>query len=121
LYKEAGEWFVKKGVKCVGVDQQALDHPLATAIGPHGPGPLRPDVCAEYKKQTGRDVLEDFPEWEPCHNLLLRNGIMGYENVGGDLDKVTGKRVTFAGFPIRWMKGDGSIVRIVAIVDEGDQ
>jgi len=26
-----------------------------------------------------------------------------------------------AGFPIRWMKGDGSIVRIVAIVDEGDQ
>jgi kynurenine formamidase len=117
LYREAGEWLVAKGVKCVGVDQQALDHPLATAIGPHGSGPLRPDVCAEYKKVTGRDVLQDFPEWEPCHNLLLRNGIMGYENVGGDLDKVTGKRVTFAGFPIRWMKGDGSIVRIVAIVD----
>jgi len=55
------------------------------------------------------------------HNVLLRNGVMGYENVGGDLEKVTGKRVTFAGFPIRWMKGDGSIVRIVAIVDEGDQ
>jgi len=108
-------------VKCVGVDQQALDHPLATAIAPHGPGPLRPDICEEYKKETGHDVLEDFPEWEPCHNLLLRNGIMGYENVGGDLDKVTGMRCTFAGFPIRWMKGDGSIVRIVAIVDEGDQ
>jgi len=26
-----------------------------------------------------------------------------------------------AGFPIRWVKGDGSIVRLVAIVDEGDQ
>jgi kynurenine formamidase len=80
---------------------------------------LRPDVCAEYKKETGHDVIQDFPLWEPCHNILLRNGVMGYENVGGDLDKVTGKRCTFAGFPIRWMKGDGSIVRIVAIVDEG--
>lgn len=121
LYREAGEWFAEKGVKAVGVDQQALDHPLATAIGPHGPGPLRPDVCAEYKKETGRDVKEDFPEWEPCHRLLLGNGIMGWENVGGDIDMVTGKRVTIAGFPIRWVKGDGSIVRLVAIVDEGDQ
>jgi len=121
LYKEAGEWFVDRGVKCVGVDQQALDHPLATAIGPHGPGPLRPDIMAEYKKETGRDVIEDFALWEPCHRLLLGNGIMGYENVGGDIDEVVGKRVTLAGFPIRWEKGDGSIVRLVAIVDEGAQ
>jgi kynurenine formamidase len=117
LYREAGEWLVAKGVKAVGVDQQALDHPLATAIGPHGPGPLRPDVCKEYKKEKGREVIEDFPEWEPCHRLLLGNGIMGWENCGGDMDKVTGKRVTLAGFPIRWEKGDGSIVRLVAIVD----
>jgi len=121
LYKEAAEWFVDKGIKAVGVDQQALDHPLGTAIGPHGPGPLRPDVCEEYKKETGRDVLEDFPEWEPCHNIIMRNGIMGWENVGGDIDEVLGKRVTIVGFPIRWVKGDGSIVRLVAIVDEGDQ
>jgi kynurenine formamidase len=118
LYKEAGEWFVAKGVKAVGVDQQALDHPLATAIGPHGPGPLRPDVNAEYKRVTGHDVIKDFPHWEPCHRLLLGNGIMGWENVGGDIDMVTGKRVTIAGFPIRWEKGDGSIVRLVAIVDK---
>lgn len=120
LYREAGEWFVEKGVKAVGVDQQALDHPLGTAIGPHGPGPLRPDICEEYKRETGRDVKEDFPEWEPCHHLLLRNGIMGWENVGGDLATIVGRRVTIAGFPIRWTKGDGSIVRLVAIVDEDD-
>lgn len=118
LYREAGEWFVEKGVKAVGVDHQALDHPLATAIGPHGPGPLLPDVCEEYRRETGKEVLEDFPEWEPCHRLLLGNGIMGWENVGGDLDQVVGKRVTVAGFPIRWEKGDGSIVRLVAIVEE---
>lgn len=123
--REAGEWFVEKGIKCLGVDQQALDHPFHTTIGPHGPkvlaSPLRGDICDEYERETGRKVIDDFPEWEPCHNLILRAGIMGYENVGGDLDKVTGTRCTFAGFPIRWMKGDGSIVRLVAIVDKGDQ
>jgi len=46
---------------------------------------------------------------------------MGFENVGGDIDEVVGMRATLAGFPIRWEKGDGSIVRLVAIVDEGDQ
>ncbi len=121
LYKEAGDWFVAKGVKAVGVDQQALDHPLATAIGPHGLGPLIPEVNAEYEKETGHKVIDDFPLWEPCHNIILKNGIMGWENVGGDIDKVVGKRVTIAGFPIRWWHGDGSIVRLVAIMDKGDQ
>lgn len=121
LYKEAGEWFLAKGVKAVGVDQQAMDHPLGTAIGPHGPGPLRPDVCKEYKELTGHEVIEDFPYWEPCHKILLGNHIMVWENVGGDVDKVNGMRVTISGFPIRWEGGDGSMVRLVAFVDEGDQ
>jgi len=30
--KEAGEWFVERVVKAVRVEQQALDHPLGTAI-----------------------------------------------------------------------------------------
>ena len=121
LYKEAGEWFVEKGVKAVGVDQPALDHPLSTPLGPHGSGPLRPDLCAEYERETGRKVIDDFPFTMPCHDIIFKNGIMGWENVGGDIDKVVGKRVTIAGWPIRWVKGDGSMVRLVAIVDEGDQ
>ena len=120
LGREAGEWFVAKGVKAVGVDQQALDHPLHTAIGPHGPGPIMPALSEEYKQMTGRDVLADFPEWEPCHNLLLRNGIMGWENVGGDIAMVVGKRVTIMGLPLRWYMGDGSIVRMAALIDEKD-
>ncbi len=121
FYKEAGEWFAARGVKAVGTDTQALDHPLATAIGPHGPaepqGGLLPWAVAEYEAETGRKVLDDFPEWEPCHRAILSNGIYGFENVGGDLDKVTGKRVTFAAFPWRWVGGDGCIVRLVAIID----
>ena len=116
-YKEAGEWMKEKKIKGFGIDCQALDHPMATAIGPQPNGPLIDGVLEDYKEYTGRDAADDFPEWEPCHREILGNGIVGFENVGGQIDAVTGKRVTFAAFPWRWTKGDGCIVRLVAIVD----
>ena len=116
-YDEAGAWLKEKGVKGFGIDCQALDHPLGTAIGPQPNGPLVPEVIDEYRELTGREVSDDFPLWEPCHRHLLGNGIVGFENVGGQIDKVTGKRVTFAAFPWRWTQGDGCIVRLVAMID----
>jgi kynurenine formamidase len=79
------------------------------------------DVCREYRRGTGREVSEDFPYWEPCHVILLGNGIMGWANIGGDVDQVNGPRVTMAAWPMKWQGADGSMVRLVAIVDEGDQ
>jgi kynurenine formamidase len=55
--------------------------------------------------------------WKPCHKLLLRNAVMGWRNGGGNLAQVVGKRCSIAGFPFRWEKGDGSIVRAVATVE----
>jgi kynurenine formamidase len=114
----AGDWFVEKKVKVVGHDTQANDHPLATAIGPHRNGPLHPHLKDEYYEWSGgRDWKDDHPEWEPVHRKLFTNGILGIENVGGDLDKVTGRRCTFAFFPWNWDRGDGCIIRLVAMVD----
>ena len=48
---------------------------------------------------------------------MFAKGILGIENVGGDLDAVTGQRVTFAFFPWNWDRGDGCIIRLVAITD----
>ncbi|MDW8360737.1 MAG: cyclase family protein, partial [Candidatus Caldarchaeum sp.] len=85
LYKEAGEWFVRKQVKAVGVDLPAMDHPLGTRLA-QGAGhpPLMPWLLEEYKKEKGRDVYQDFPYWEPCHRILYTHGIMGFENIGGE-------------------------------------
>jgi kynurenine formamidase len=117
LYDEAAEWLVERGVKLVGIDVQALDHPLGTKLIAHGPGPSHPHLMTEYRAETGHDVMDDFPLWEPAHKILMGNGIPGIENVGGELDKVTGRRCTFMAFPWRWTDGDGSGVRVVAVVD----
>jgi len=74
-----------------------------------------------YNKKFGE--LESFGcwgTWEPCHKYLLGNGIVGVENLGGDLDKVSGKRFRFNCFPLRWYLGDGSMARCVAEIDEDD-
>ena len=117
LSKESGEWLAEKKVKLVGIDVQSNDHPLNTKMVAHGTGPTHRHLMEEYKRETGREAIEDFPFWEPAHKAMLGNGIPGIENVGGQLDAVTGKRCTFLVFPWRLIKGDGCSVRIVAIVD----
>ena len=53
----------------------------------------------------------------PAHKALLAAGIPTIENVGGDLDEVTGKRCTFQGFPWKWHEGDACVIRLVAMLD----
>jgi len=118
LYRDGADWLREHGVKMVGVDVQANDHPMATKLVDHGLGPTHPHLIEEYRQYTGRDVNEDFPDWEAAHkSLMVKGGIPGIENVGGDLDKVTGKRCTFMAFPWRWAEGEGCVVRILAVLD----
>ncbi len=105
------------------------------------------NICEEYTEQFGEEAYAEFDKelyikihgkekydakfgdleaigcygtWEPCHKVLLGNGIVGVENLGGDLEKVVGKRFRFFALPIRWHLGDGSMVRCVAEIDEDD-
>ena len=108
---------MERKIKLLGIDVQALDHPLGTKLVDHGPGPTHHHLFEEYKKETGRNVMEDFPHWEPSHKALLAAGIPGIENVGGDIDEITGKRCTFMAYPWRWPGGDGCGIRLVAVID----
>lgn len=117
LYKDAAQWLVDRRVKLVGIDVQALDHPLGTKLVSHGTGPSHPWLEEEYRAFSGRPLAEDFPYWEPAHKTLLSAGIPGIENIGGAIDKITGRRCTFLCFPFRWYEGEGCGVRVVAVVD----
>ena len=76
---------------------------------------------AAYDAKFGElEAIGQEGTWEPCHKYMLGHGIVGVENLGGDLDKVAGKRFRFFCFPIRWYMGDGSMVRCSAEIDEAD-
>ena len=50
---------------------------------------------------------------------MLGHGIVGVENLGGDLDKIPpGVWFRFNCFPLRWYMGDGSMARCTAEIDE---
>ena len=63
---------------------------------------------------TGRDIDVDYPDYEPCHRLFGQHGVIAVENAGGDIDQVTGKRMTICAFPFRCEAADGGMVRLVA-------
>jgi len=117
LSKAAGEWLAAKNVKLVGIDTATVDHPLATSFGAHRNGPQIRYLLPEYKQATGREANQDFPEWNPAHKAILAKGIPTIENVGGDLDKITGKRCTLQCFPWNWHEGDACVIRLVAMFD----
>lgn len=114
LGPEAADWLIKKKVKAVAGTWGATDSPLW-----HYPlSQTMPWLDKEYRKETGKDPDKEFPEYEPCHRSLMRNGIVTIENAGGDVDQITGQRVTLAAFPFRCEMADGGFVRLVAIVEK---
>lgn len=72
-----------------------------------------------YMEEYGDlEAINCWGTWEPCHKELLGHGIVGIENVGGDLEKVCGKEFEFFCLPLRWYMGDGCMVRCAARIDE---
>ena len=117
LAVDAAQWLIDKKVKLVGVDTAQVDHPLATSLGPHRNGPNMKRLAPAYKAETGREALDDFPDWNPAHRLLLAADIPTIENVGGDLDALSGRRCTIHANPWRWPEGDACVIRLMGICD----
>jgi kynurenine formamidase len=73
-----------------------------------------PWLWKNYMLATGRDLDEDYPDYEPCHRLFGQHGVIAVENAGGDIDEVKGTRKTICAFPFRCEAADGGMVRLVA-------
>jgi kynurenine formamidase len=119
LSAAAARWLIDRDVRMVAVDTATVDHPLATSLArPHrGFGPIVVELPRRHRKRTGRAVTDDYPEWNPAHRLLAKAGIPTIENVGADVDTVTGQRAAFHAMPWYWPQCDACLVRFVAITD----
>jgi kynurenine formamidase len=86
LSEDAARWLVERGVKLAVFDVPTPDQP-------------------ETRRPEGFD-------W-PVHHTLLEGGVLIAENAAG-LERVAGSRFNAYAFPIPFVEGDGSPVRLVA-------
>jgi kynurenine formamidase len=113
LVPSAAEWLIKKKVKAIAGTWPTCDHSCSFA-------PLEknmPYVYNDYMREKGKDPAKDIKGiggFEECLEKLLRAGISCVHNAGGNIDDVTGKRMTFAAWPFRMEEADGGMVRLVA-------
>lgn len=88
IVRSGAEWLVNAGIKMVGVDWICIDHPTQTDMGDNS--------------------------WA-SHRTILSNNIPVIENIGGEVDRVTGRRVTIIALPVKVLDGDGFPVRVIAM------
>lgn len=119
LTEDAAEYLISKKVKLVAVDMPYIDCPVATVLTAHVgmPGPFMRRLVPTYKEETGRNAMEDYPGYYPAHKALAKAGIPVIQQMSGDVDDITGKRVTMFAAPWKIRRGDACPVRFTAIID----
>lgn len=117
LTEDAAQWLIDRKVKIVAVDTPFVDSPLATSMGPHRGGPKMKRLAKTYTDATGKDPMEKFGKWYVAGKLLAKAGIPTIQQVGGDVDELSGKRATFAALPWKFEHGDACQIRFVAMTD----
>ncbi len=109
------DWLIEKRVKWVASDAPAFEHPWNLMIKNY-----RPDLVREWEQKTGLKVddvhLEDH--YLHCHRRMMKENLMHVDNVGGDVDKVVGKRIYVMAFPWRFVGGEACICRLVGWVGD---
>jgi hypothetical protein len=75
-----------------------------------------------FKKKYGAPLAEYFDDskYQLMHLEMFPFGIIHAECLGGDLDLIVNQRVTVGFFPWRFVDGESSIGRCVAVVDDDE-
>ena len=117
--REFAEWAKKKKLRWIGVDCGSADHPFNTKIRDWMPREAV-QCDAYFKKKYGKGLDEIFPDdkYQLMHLEMFNKGIIHAECMGGDIDLLSNQRVTVGCFPWRFVDGESSISRIVAMVDD---
>lgn len=121
LTEDAAEYLISKKVKLVAVDTPYVDCPVATNLTVHAgrPGPFMKRLVPTYieKHPGGEDPYKVYPGFYPAGKALAKAGIPVIQQVAGDVDDITGKRVTMIATPWKTRRGSACPVRFTAIID----
>ena len=114
-------WAQEKKLKWIGVDCGSADHPMNTKIKDWMPAQAK--ECNEYfLEKYGKPLDEIFTKetYQMMHLWMFDKGIIHMECVGGDIDLLLNRRVQVGCFPWRFVDGEASISRLVAMVDDDE-
>jgi arylformamidase len=75
-----------------------------------------------FKKKYGMPLADFFDDtkYQLMHLEMFPYGIIHAESLGGEIDLLLNRRVTVGMFPWRFVDGESSISRCVAIVDDAE-
>jgi len=117
--REFALWAREKKLRWIGVDCGSADHPMNTIIRDWMP---RQAVEAEalFQKKFGKSLAEFFDpsKYQLMHIEMFPFGIIHAECLGGEIDLLVNQRVQIGFFPWRFVDGESSIGRCVAMVED---
>ena len=119
--REFAEWCKAKKLKWLGVDCGSADHPMNTIIRDWMPRQAA-EADRVFQDMYGVTLAERFTpdKYQLMHLEMFPDHIIHAECVGGDIDLVCNRRVTVGFFPWRFVDGESSIGRCVAMVDDAE-
>lgn len=119
--REFAEWAKKMKLRWIGVDCGSADHPMNTIIRDWMP---RQTKQAEFvfEKKFGKRLAQFFDDskYQLMHLEMFPDTILHAECLGGDIDLVLNRRLTVGFFPWRFVDGEASIGRCVAMVEDDE-
>ncbi|MEI6308213.1 MAG: cyclase family protein [bacterium] len=113
------EWAKAKKLRWIGVDCGSADHPMNTIIRNWMPTQAK-EADAFFRQKFGVSLEERFTpdKYQMMHTRLFSQGIIHAECVAGDIDLLLNQRAIIGCFPWRFVDGESSISRIVAMVED---
>jgi kynurenine formamidase len=117
--REFAEWAKKKKLRWIGVDCGSADHPMNTIIRTWMPRQAK-QADKHFQKKYGKSLEEFYTDdkYQLMHIEMFPYGIIHAECIGGALDLLCNQRVTVGMFPWRFVDGESSIARCVAMLDD---
>ena len=117
--REFAVWCREKKIRWIGVDCGSADHPMNTIIRDWMPRQAK-EAEVHFQKKYGTSLADRFDasKYQLMHIELFPYGIIHAECLGGDVDLLLDQRVQIGCFPWRFVDGESSIARIVAMVDD---
>jgi kynurenine formamidase len=117
--REFAEWAKKKKIRWIGVDCGSADHPMNTKIRDWMPKEAKA-ADQHFQKKYGKKLEEYYSEdkYQLMHIEMFNHGIIHAECLGGDIDLLLNQRAQIGFFPWKFVDGEASIGRCVAMVED---